>query len=87
MMPKPYSAMEHRVVLDHGAQMYVVENLSCPEPKLRELVGGYQAVMVELVDHVADLDIVLVPVAGETCSPASVSRLAFRSRITTFLCL
>ena len=51
--------------------MYVVENRSCPETKLRELVGGYQAVMVEL----ADLDIVFVPVAVETCSPASVSRL------------
>jgi hypothetical protein len=55
--------MELRAVLDHGAQVYVVENRSCPETKLRELVGDYQAVMVELVGHVADLDIVFVPVA------------------------
>lgn len=78
--------MEHRAVLGHGAQVYVVENRSCPETKLRELVSGYQAVMVELVNHVADLDIVFVPVEVGTCSPASVSRLCPRSRIATFAC-
>lgn len=75
VMPKPYSAMEHRAVLGYGAQVHVVEDRNCPETKFRELVGGYQAVMVELAGHVADLDIVFVPVAVETCSPASVSRL------------
>ena len=55
--------------------MYVVENRSCPEEELRKLVGGYQAGTVELVGHVADLDIVFVPVAVETCSSAAVSRL------------
>lgn len=92
VMPKPFSAMEHRAVLGYGAQVHVVENRNCAETKFRELVGDFQAVvahpfndsfvtagqgavMVEFVDHVADLDIMLAPVAVEACSPSSVSRL------------
>jgi threonine dehydratase len=47
-MTKPYSAVEHLAVLGYGAQVHVVEDRNCAEPKLRELVGDYQAVMVHL---------------------------------------
>lgn len=48
VMTKPYSAVEHLAVLGYGAQVHVVEDRNCAEPKLRELVGDYQAVMVHL---------------------------------------
>ena len=31
VMPKPYSAMEHRAVLGYGAQVHVVEDRNCAE--------------------------------------------------------
>ena len=65
----------------------MVENRSCPETKLRKLVGGYQAVMVELVDHVAGLDIVLAPVGGGgLLSGLCLAADALRPRMAIFAC-
>jgi len=77
-MPKPFSAMKHRAVLGYGAQVHMVENRSCTDARLRELVDGYKAVVVQpyshpfviagqrdgdgRVDQVADLDIMLAQV-------------------------
>lgn len=46
VMPKPFSAMKHRAVLGYGAQVHVVEDRSCADEKVRELVDDYQAVVV-----------------------------------------
>jgi len=46
VMPKPFSAMKHRAVLGYGAQVHVVEDRSCADARLRQLVDGYQAVVV-----------------------------------------
>jgi threonine dehydratase len=103
VMPKPYSAMEHRAVLGYGAQVHVVEDRNCTEVKFRELVGDYQAVvvypfndpfviagqgavMVEFVDHVADLDIVLAPSRGGALSGLCLAAEALRSLIAIFAC-
>ena len=50
-MPKPFSAMKHRAVLGYGAQVHMVENRNCTDARLRELVEGYQAVVVQPYSH------------------------------------
>jgi threonine dehydratase len=45
-MPKPFSALKHRAVLGYGAQVHVVEDRSCADTKLCELVDDYQAIVV-----------------------------------------
>ena len=46
VMPKPFSAMKHRAVVGYGAQVHVVEDRSCADARLRELVDDYHAVVV-----------------------------------------
>ena len=46
VMPKPFSAMKHRAALGYGAQVHVVEDRSCADARLRELVDDYQSVVV-----------------------------------------
>lgn len=46
VMPRPFSAMKYRAVLGYGAQVHVVEDRSCADAKMRELVRDYQAVVV-----------------------------------------
>ncbi len=90
VMPKPFSAMKHRAVLGYGAQVHMVENRSCTDARLRELVNGYQAVVVQPYSHpfvIAGQGMVMVvsiklPIstscwrqsAVEACFPVSVSR-------------
>ena len=47
VMAKPFSAMKHRAVLRYGTQMHEFENRSCTDARLRELVDGYQPVVVQ----------------------------------------
>ncbi|HLA61262.1 MAG TPA: pyridoxal-phosphate dependent enzyme [Nitrospiraceae bacterium] len=47
VMPKPFSAMKRRAVLGYGTQVYEFENRSCTDARLRELVDGYQPVVVQ----------------------------------------
>jgi threonine dehydratase len=47
VMPKPFSAMKRRAVLGYGTQVHEFENRSCTDARLRELVDGYQPVVVQ----------------------------------------
>ena len=47
VMPKPFSAMKRRAVLGYGTQVHEFENRSCTDARLRELVDGYQPLVVQ----------------------------------------
>ena len=47
VIPKPFSAMKHRAVLRYGTQVHEFENRSWTDARVRELVDGYQPVVVQ----------------------------------------
>jgi threonine dehydratase len=47
VVPKPFSALKHRAVLGYGTQVHVFENWSCTDAMVRELVDGYQPVVIQ----------------------------------------
>jgi threonine dehydratase len=46
IMPKPFSVMKHRAVLGYGARVHVVDDRSCADALLREIVNDHEAVVV-----------------------------------------
>ena len=47
VMPKPIAALNHRAILGFGTQVHVFENRSRTDARLRELVDGYQPVVIQ----------------------------------------
>ena len=50
IMPKPFSAMKYRAVLGYGARVHVVDDRSCADVQLREIVNDHEAVVVHPFD-------------------------------------